>query len=512
MAGFLSYAFGGGEPPNLPYTPPQMPERFLKPSPAPEMQIREFQRGIVGAKTDWDIADKMVQDWTKQLATPDLTDEDKKKINTEIEGWGKKRDAAAQSAIDYRTQADAMGIDVSDYGAGKTLQEANQAYNTYRNTAIRDFLRLPSVRELEESRYTELLNRGVSPRMAKSIISDERAGRQEDFLRKASEGIMTYGTNPDGQTLNSIGLSMIQKLDPSNPELVGKLFTQGFAMPKDIFSENRADNRVRMTNDAAAQRLVDTLAFNKWHDTFSNEQQNERLKYTVKNQNKQNELDRRSRERIAAANLAIRKISGGSKDSEDKLLAEVASLVKLGIPEDKAAEIVLTQKYSKFFDGLRENKKILEDKVKFGNAVGGQFATIEYFLEKKDYTNAKELIKQFKESIQNPENKYSELAGAADTRALLDRLQKYEDIADGKDTLQALRELEANVTGNSMSSFKRTEQYHRDTGTTDDARKTGEEAARKARENKDHLNDPKTTVYNSNTVITPYGAVTIPRK
>ena len=289
MAGFLSYAFGGGEPANLPYNPPQMPERFLKPAPVPEMQMRDVQQGLVGAKSDWDTADKSMQWWTKQLDTPDLTDEKKQEINANIEGWGKMRTAAADKANAIRTQADALGIDVSDYGAGKTLQEASQAYDTYRNTAMRDFLRLPSVRELEESRYLELLNRGVSPRMAKSIIGDERAGRQEDFLKRVTEGVMTYGVNPDGETLNPFGLSMMQKLDPSNPELTARLFASGFAMPKDIFNEDRADNRVRMTNDANAQRQADQIAFNRWNTIYGSEQTNQRLDKTLEHQSKESD-------------------------------------------------------------------------------------------------------------------------------------------------------------------------------------------------------------------------------
>ena len=508
MAGFLSYAFGGGEPANLPYNPPQIPERFLTQAPVSDLQMSGIQQGLVGAKSDWDTADKSMQWWTKQLDTPDLTDEKKQEINANIEGWDKMRTAAADKANAIRTQADALGVDVSDYGAGKTLQEASQAYDTYRNTAMRDFLRLPSVRELEESRYLELRNGGASPRQAERILGRERAGRQEDFLRKVTEGVMTYGVNPDGQTLNPFGLSMMQKLDPSNPELTARLFASGFAMPKDIFSEDRADNRVRMTNDATAQRQADQIAFNRWNTTFSNDRQDARLKYVTENANEQNELQRDLQWRIAEFN-ALNKRAGVA---EDKALKELELLTNLcGGDTSKAIDIYMRQHYHHAFEGLKSDSKLLEDKVKFGQFVGGQFAVIEYNLKAKNYTTAKELIGQFRDSIKNPENKYSEIAGAADTRALLERLQKYEDVADGKDTLQALQELEANVTGGSMGSFKRTEQFHRDTGTTDDARKTGDEAARKARENKDHLTDPKTTVYNNGkTVFTPYGAFSIP--
>lgn len=479
MASFLQALFGGGEAPNLPYNPPQMPERFLNPSPVPEMQINKVRQGLVGAKLDYDTADKSTQWWTKQLDTPDLTDEQKQQINSNIEGWSRKRDAAAQSAIDMRNQADAMGIDVSDYGSDKTLQEASQAYNTYRNTATRDFLRLPSVRELEESRYIELRNSGASPRQAERILGRERAGRQEDFLKRVTEGVMTYGVNPDGQTLNHFGLSMMQKLDPANPELVGKLFAGGFAMPKDIFSEDRADNRVRMTNDAAAQRQAEQILANWKNAEAQRNATRSNLEYTVTNQNEQNELQRDLQWKIANLTKTAKQMGV----AEDKLAAEVESLVNMGIPREKALELVVRQKYNHAFAGLKDDNTKLSDGDKFENFVGGQFKMIEYYLETKDYKTAKELIEQFRTSIRNPENKYSELAGADATEILLKQLQMYDEVAAGKRTLQQLRELQRDQWRPGVAGFRRGEDMNQDEN--ENAKKIGEEAAIKERQRKD---------------------------
>lgn len=480
MASFLQALFGGGEAPNLPYNPPQIPERFLKPSPVPEMQINKVRQGLVGAKLDYDTADKSTQWWTKQLDTPDLTDEQKQQINSNIEGWSRKRDAAANAATDIRAQADAMGIDVSDYGSDKTLQEASQAYNTYRNTATRDFLRLPSVRELEESRYIELRNSGASPRQAERILGRERAGRQEDFLKRVTEGVMTYGVNPDGQTLNPFGLAMMQRIAPSNPEYTATLFANGFAMPKGVFSEERADNRVRMTNDAVAQRQAEQIAFNRWNTTFSNDQTNKRLEKTLNHQSEENELQRDLQWRIAQFN-ALNKHSGVA---EDKALKELELLTNLcGGDTSKAIDIYMRQHYHHAFAGLKDDNTKLSDGDKFENFVGGQFKTIEYYLETKDYKTAKELVEQFRTSIRNPENKYSELAGADATEILLKQLQMYDEVADGKRTLQQLRELQRDQWRPGVAGFRRGEDMNQDEN--ENAKKIGEEAAIKERQRKD---------------------------
>ncbi len=447
MAGFLSYAFGGGEPANLPYNPPQMPERFLKPSPVSDLQMSGIQQGLVGAKSDWDTADKSMQWWTKQLDTPDLTDEKKQEINANIEGWSRKRDAAADKANAIRTQADALGVDVSDYGAGKTLQEASQAYDTYRNTAVRDFLRLPSVRELEESRYLELRNGGASPRQAERILGRERAGRQEDFLKRVTEGVMTYGVNPDGQTLNPFGLSMMQKLDPSNPELTARLFASGFAMPKDMFSEDRADNRVRMTNDAAAQRTADQIAFNRWNTIYGNEQTNQRLEKTFEHQSKENDKtlaaqDRRLtlQERLAHNREVLKLEADKIKAYLDSPMGKFDSWYTLGMKlfgnEQQAAEWAKNQVE-------KTPSKDNDGKLKAAaNLFSNRYQDIESALKAGDSKTALEKIDAMTSLLRDDAN-YAEILNRDQYVGALHILDIYKKVANREYTLnQAIIEIE----------------------------------------------------------------------
>ena len=159
---------------------------------------------------------------------------------------------------------------------------------------------------------------------------------------------------------------MIQKIDPANPQLTAQLFANGFAMPKNVFTEDRADNRTILNNTAAAQRQAEQIAATQWATIFNNTAQNDRLKYTVENQAAENEKQRDLQWRIA--NLT--KVGKQMGIAEDKLAAEVEGLVNMGIPREKALELVIRQKYNHAFDELKGDNKTLSDGDKFENFVG----------------------------------------------------------------------------------------------------------------------------------------------
>ena len=297
MAGFFSDFFGGGAPPPPP-PPLQMPERFLNPSSVPEMQMNDFQRGIVSDKRGWDTANRTINFLTKKLDTPDLTDLQKQYINDKIQESTQARDAFAASANERRANAQALGIDTSDYDSGKTLQESAQAYNTYKNAAIRDFLNLPTVAQLEENRYRELRNRGASPAQADRILKRERAGREEEFLRRTEEGIMTYGTNPDG-SLNQIGLQLARRMNPSDPQIAATLYANAFAMPKNIFTEDRADKRTLLNSQSATERAAMQLFANMQNAQLDRDAREKNLFATIDAEDKRLDKPLASNEKIA---------------------------------------------------------------------------------------------------------------------------------------------------------------------------------------------------------------------
>lgn len=477
---FLAGFFGDGEQ-RLPYQPLPMPQRFLQPVPVNEAQTNEAYRTILAQKQGWENANKAATWWTKQLETPDLTDEQKQVINTNIEGWTQARDDFAKDAQRSRDLATSLGIDVSNYGEGKSLQDANRSYANFRNTAVRDFLNLPTVREQEENRYLELRNKGASPSMARSIIRDEREGRQEKFLQQMGNGIMTYGRDPDG-SLNEVGLQMAQRINPASPETAMALFVGSLPNIKDAFTAKNTRDLAILGNTAAAERLAAQIDANYRNAEAQRRATRENLEYTVENANARQDKEFDFRKSLAEYQAQVKGLGGDG----DKMTRELQFLTQvLGDPQ-KAAEVYIRQNYSKAFESLGKEDETLKDKKKFGNFVGTQFAAIEHFLKTGDNKTAQELIGQFRASINNPENKYAEIAGLEDTQALLEKLQFYDEVATGKRTLKQLRELEAGIAGDgSAADFRRLEEFNEKEGYNKEGKQIGYDEAIKQRQQRD---------------------------
>ncbi|MBR1646008.1 MAG: hypothetical protein IJ685_04430 [Selenomonadaceae bacterium] len=447
MAGFFSDFFGNGGTPQQPYQPQyQLPDRFLNPSPVGEAQIRDFQNGIVADKIGWDNANKQMNLWTKQLDTPDLTDEQKQKINANIQGWNQKRDAFAANANERRNQARAIGIDISDYDEGKSLQDVTQSANTYRNSAVRDFLNLPTVNQLEEDRYRELRSKGASPRQAERILGRERAGREEDFLRRAEEGIMTYGLNPDG-SLNGIGLTLARRLNPSDPAIAAQLYTGAFALPKNIFTEDRADNRTILNNTASAQRQAAQIAATQWATIFNNDAQNDRLDKTLTHQERQQDKQFAHAEKMQGLREAAEYHRKVLQLEADKIKAYLESPIgkfeswftlgkTLYGDEKQAAEWAKTQV---------EKKPPSDSEEKFkaaGNLLGNRYRDIETALKDGNKDLALQNIGAI-ESLLRDDSNYAELLDVGAYSAALHILDTYRKVAENKYTLtQAIVEIE----------------------------------------------------------------------
>lgn len=456
--GFFADFFGSGEPPPQ-YQPLPMPQRFLQPSSVPEMQINDVRRGILSDKRGWDDANKTINFLTKSLENPDLSDLQKQTINDELLKLNQTRDAFAESANERRANAQALGIDVSDYDSGKTLQEATQAYSTYRNNAVKDFLNLPTVQQLEENRYLELRNKGASPSMAKSIIRDERAGREEEFLRRAEEGIMTYGTNPDG-SINDIGLSLMHNALSSSPQ-TAQLFGTAFALPRNIFEANNARDLAILNNDAVAERQAAQIIA-QWKNAEANRQAKEKnLKTTLRHKTENTEyVENRKDARTEFVEGKKDARTAAALDSRERI--ELAKL-KAGSPaykfgeyynlglelfggdKKKAQDYAMTQT-SKWKPG--------ESKVSAAQGVFNIYDTMLSYIEQGDEdtaghmlqrltTNEEEKLNEFSADFTSEENmKISELRTAFSeylnfTPTSSDTNEINKQRADARDRLQA---------------------------------------------------------------------------
>ena len=194
--GLFGDFFGGGA--KIQYQPPQNIQNFMQPVPVTDMQKTDFYGRLLNDKQGYDTAQKSIDLIQQALQTPELSEASRNNWRRKMKGYEEARDAYAQDANSVRQSASSLGLDVSDYDANKSLQESAQAFQNYRNTAVKDFLNLPSMADLEENRYMELRSQGASPGQANRILNRERGKMQDHLTRKYKDAFLTYGKNPDG--------------------------------------------------------------------------------------------------------------------------------------------------------------------------------------------------------------------------------------------------------------------------------------------------------------------------
>ena len=356
---FLGGLFGGVAPFPQSYQTPQNIKDFMQPIPVSEMLTAPLYQNLLGAKQVYDTANKNIADWNEKLALPNLTDEQKQGINENIQNWTRERDKAAQSANSLRNTAATLGIDGSDYGSDKTLQESNQAFQNHKQMAFKNFLNLPTQKELEDDLYAQMRLRGASPRTAEAIVSEERDAIKQQRARRLNDFMGTYGKNPDGSIDQDVGIAAIGSV-LQDPQQVAQLFVSGFAMPQKVYDTNQNYalhmDSTNANNAEAMARLVAQTNANLLNAREGRTAQRSNLEYTVTNQNEQNRLQREHQLEIAGINAAI-KASGGGKGSGNTLHDEIDAVAwEMGDSDDlpdeerqkirgKAALIVLDKKY-----------------------------------------------------------------------------------------------------------------------------------------------------------------------
>lgn len=186
---------------------------------------------------------------------------------------------------------------------------------------------MPTLAELEKNRYRELRSRGASPSRADSIIAEERGEMNSRLARRLGDFMTTYGTNPDGSINQDLGIAAMTRVLP-DPQSVAQLFASGFAMPNKVYDTNRAyaqamdmalvnrDSALALAdvnNAAAIDRAKYTTDANLLMSREGQAGQNERLRYTVENQNEQNRLQREHAEKLAFISSLAKGGTGQSK-------------------------------------------------------------------------------------------------------------------------------------------------------------------------------------------------------
>lgn len=291
--GLFGNFFGGGAKIN--YQPPQNIQNFMQPVPVTDMQKTDFYGRLLNDKQGYDTAQKSIDLIQRALQTPELSEASRNNWRRKMQGYEEARDAYAQDANSVRQSAASLGLDVSDYDTNKSLQESAQAFQNYRNTAVKDFLNLPSMADLEENRYMELRSQGASPGQADRILNRERGKMRDQLSRRYTDAMATYGTNPDGSLDQNIGIQLLRGLKEVDPA-TAQMFYGGFATPQKVFDANKQYSQAldvtNLTLDSAWQRALLNANASLLQSRESQAAQNERLDATLKAQSTENALNR----------------------------------------------------------------------------------------------------------------------------------------------------------------------------------------------------------------------------
>lgn len=481
--------FGGGDP--ILYQTPQNIQKFMQPVSTTELQKAATYQNLVGNKQDYDYAQMNIDGWNKHLAEhPNLTAEQKEKINADIEGWTRKRDQAAQAAENTRNSAAAIGIDTTDYGSDKTLKEAAQSLRTYKNVGARDFLNLPSLGELEENRYRELIAQGASHSQAHRIVAGERDNMREMLSKRYTDAMTIYGVEPDGTIDPGIGMQLLRGLAKVDPT-TANMFYSGFATPEKVFTTNQAQALALLNNDAAMDRtqatiaanaanaaaqralqrqnLIDTIAAKVYGIDANNatkikttqmeqEGENARTEFAQDRQDARNANDNQTRIGIADANNSVRLAIEQAKLEANSEAGKFAQRFRIALEatgdEKKALEMAMNETFT------HNGKKSV------AQGVDNTFDAIYSMIAQGNDDAAGELLQQLDKDVEaNRLDYFKELGGdrAANYLTLRDMFKKYLNESRDSETPDAKKQ--ANDLKNFLADYR---SFKRGTNRTDE--------------------------------------------
>ena len=122
-------------------------------------------------------------------------------------------------------------------------------------------------------------------------------------------------------------------------------------------------------------------------------------------------------------------------------------------------EFYLRQNYPNSFKVEKdEGGNIKQSDIdKITNLTSNRFATIEHFLNKKDFETARDFIEQYRAALTSDDFKYAEQMDGEDMAGILNLLDIYERVANGEITLEEIQNIkEGNAPNTEKAKTKET--------------------------------------------------------
>lgn len=399
------------------------------------------------------------------LNNKSLSDGDRQELQTRIDLLQNHQNALANAADVTRNTAHSIGIDTTGFNADNTLAESQQLMQMNNARALQGLMNLKSVREQQGDYYNEMRRRGLSPRLAQMAAEQQHDNFRENNVNQLTNGMLSYGFNSDG-SMNQFGMAMLGKLANENPAMA-QLFSNGFALPESAYREGNANYRQNVQSDFQREQqdrnfrndLMKLEALQK----FDWNMQKDRQKHDTDMHILQNAL----------------KSMGVPQNAMETKIKEIADMY-CGGDVKKAAELYAIQNFPNWFKVDKENGNIkITDKEKVANYTSNRLKFIEYFLNKGDYQQAKEFIRQYRDNLESADFKYAEQLDENSLMYIINTLDLYDKVAAGEITLEEMRKLQQGASGDSIGSLQKLNNEDKFANA-----KTAELGRQKAQENK----------------------------
>lgn len=229
---------------------PQTPSRLLPP--APNTVQHNYRQQIIATKLLYDDAERRYN----AAQTP----EEKQAALVEMQSLN-------QRANDLRGIANETGVDLTGYGEGVSLKDAQRNLESQK---AKDFMRMYTGRysmtsdQFYESEYDRQIMSGASPDTAARRAA--RSAREYKAQRVAYLNGMynNYGLT-NGQVTNQLGMQILTELAGEAPNRTNAYGT-AYALPKDEYKNANEIAQLVLTNNNARDNMVWKTYLQNWLD------------------------------------------------------------------------------------------------------------------------------------------------------------------------------------------------------------------------------------------------------
>lgn len=280
---------------------------------------------------------------------------------------------ASAAADSIRQSAEAAGINLSQYGADTTLQQASQNLNNDFYTGVKNILGNDlSSDEYYNQIFNQVKKNGGTDRQANMLAGRKAAVYQSQRLSRLSNAFENYGLNQSG-SINNIGAQILMQMQQENPNQANG-YANMYATPKDDYSVNK--------------QIV--LQNNQSNNAYRNEFRINNQKYELNDKTANNDLVRKEHFTQFSANVSVAakaklaQIEEAVKNMsiQDQINAKYTAAKNLGLPDSDAKAYALY--------GSKGNSSQIKQQEKVLNMAGelnSAYAKAKQSLDGKDIDN-----------------------------------------------------------------------------------------------------------------------------